>query len=78
MLRILPIAAAAVVLSAVPLAAQEFRIYTRVYDASTTGEEPAVVTRSLSLFHAGKVYDYIDTLGEVTVFEPAQDRVHIL
>jgi hypothetical protein len=37
-----------------------------------------VVGRSVSLFHAGKVYDYIDTIGEVTIFEPAQKRFTIM
>ena len=67
------------------LAAQEFRIYTRVSQEvsgapKTAGDakQNAVVTRSLTLFHAGKVYDYIDSVGEVTIFEPGRKRFTIL
>ena len=60
---------------------QDFRVYTRVYqygaDAPPTGG-PAVVARSLSLFHAGKVYDTVDEIGEVVVFEPAHQRFTLL
>ncbi len=64
--------------------AQEFRVYTQVYDEADTakrsrdGGPPPIVTRSLSMFHAGKVYDYIEPVGEVTVFEPARRRFTIL
>ncbi len=67
-----------------PAAAQEFRVYTRIHDESQTagsGEAataPPVVSRSLTLFHAGRVYDYIDGLGEVILFEPAHHRFTIL
>jgi len=64
---------------------QEFRVYTRIFDdSSRTTNQPAhpasapVISRSVSLFHAGKVYDYIDTIGEVTIFEPAQRRFRII
>ena len=61
---------------------QEFRVYTAVYDVSASYDgrsgksEP--VARSLTLFHAGKVYDYIQAIGEVTIFEPAHRRFTIL
>lgn len=60
--------------------AQEFRISTRVYNQAPTGDHkrPPVISRSLSLFHAGKVYDYIDTINEVIIFEPAHRRFTIL
>lgn len=63
--------------------AQEFRIYTRVMlqnppAGANTTPKPEVIARSLTLFHAGKVYDYIDSVGEVIVFEPAQRRFLIL
>lgn len=60
--------------------AQEFRITTRVYnESSETGSGRApVISRSLSLFHAGKVYDYIDTVDEIIIFEPAHHRFTIL
>lgn len=65
--------------------AQEMRIYTRLFDetaaehASTGSRKPApVVARTLSLFHAAKVYDYIDTLGEVIIYEPGRRQFTIL
>lgn len=56
--------------------AQEFRIYTQIYDLSQ--ESPVVAARTLALFHAGKVYDHIDKVGEVVIFEPMQSRFTIL
>ncbi len=48
--------------------AQEFRVYTLVYDdrpnPASKGERAEPVSRCLSLFHAGRVYDYL----------PAQDE----
>ena len=67
------------------IAAQEFRIYTRVSqemggtpETAGAAKQNAVVARSLTLFHAGKVYDYIDSVGEVTIFEPGRKRFTIL
>ena len=61
---------------------QDFRVYTRVFDesgrAARRGGRPQVVGRSVSLFHAGKVYDYVDGIGEVILFEPAQRRFTII
>ena len=62
-------------------AAQDFRIYTRVYDAgSAQNVRPAVIGNSLSLFHAGKVYDHVESESEseVIIFEPAHQRFTIL
>lgn len=64
------------------LPGQEFRIYTAVSDQTVetdrlTGKHP-VVSRSLTLFHAGKVYDFIPAANEVVIFEPAQNRFTIL
>jgi hypothetical protein len=61
--------------------AQEFRIYTRVMLLSAApprAEGPEIVARSVTLFHAGQVYDYIDEAGEVIVLEPAHRRYTIL
>lgn len=63
-------------------AAQEFRIYTRVYNEQ--GAEPqtqhssTVLARSLTLFHAGRAYDYVNAVGEVLIFDPAHRRFIIL
>ena len=61
-------------------AAQEFRIATRIYDVTNTGEDaqPQAVANSLSLFYHRKVYDIVDTDGEVIIFEPAENRFSIL
>ncbi len=61
-----------------PALGQDFRLFTKVFDLSFETEKPPVISRSLSLFHAGKVYDYIDTTGEVTIYEPAKKRFLIL
>jgi hypothetical protein len=56
--------------------AQDFRVYTRTYDLAATapqGKAP-LLARSTSLFHGGKVYDYLDSDGQMTVFEPAHER----
>jgi len=37
-----------------------------------------ICSHSVTLFHAGKVYDYIDEIGEVTIFEPAHSRFTLL
>ncbi|MBI3464119.1 MAG: hypothetical protein HY000_13840 [Planctomycetes bacterium] len=42
------------------------RIENRIYRDAPTPE-----SETLTLFHQGKAYDYIDALGEVTIFEPA-------
>jgi hypothetical protein len=49
--------------------AQNFRVYTTVYDQHAGQSIP--VARSLSLFHGGKTYDFIQEVNEVIVFEPA-------
>lgn len=61
--------------------AQDFRIYTRVYDAGAAQNvRPSVIGSSLSLFHAGKVYDHVENEqeSEVIIFEPAHQRFTIL
>ena len=74
----------ALALAVLPLrfsAAQEFRIYTKVYDAGAAQNiRPSVIGNSLSLFHAGKVYDHVENQheSEVIIFEPAHQRFTIL
>jgi hypothetical protein len=66
--------------------AQDFRVLTRVYDQSmplTAGKaakapKPQLVSRSLTLFHAGKVYDSLLDLGEVIVLDQRNRSVSIL
>lgn len=64
-----------------PSFAQDFRIYTKVYDAGAAQNvRPSVIGNSLSLFHAGKVYDHVESQheSEVIIFEPAQKQFTIL
>jgi hypothetical protein len=58
--------------------AQQFRVYTEV-SIPPQNPEPGkmqgeVVARSLTIFHAGRVFDWLKTAGEVTIFEPAHHR----
>ena len=62
------------------LNAQEMRVYTTVRNlrGSAVSEDRApVVARSLTLFHAGKVYDYVEAAKELTIFEPAHHRAGV-
>lgn len=69
-------------LTAAPLAvAQQFSVYTRVERVppdDNAGSKPELMARSLSLFYASKVYDWIQQVGEVTIFEPTHNRFIIL
>jgi hypothetical protein len=64
--------------------AQGFVVHTVLYDESAVkgqggrSRRPPVISSSMTLFHAGKVYDWIGTVGELTVFEPAQRQFTIL
>lgn len=61
--------------------AEELRIFTAVYDLGAQkkpGEKPPVVARAITLFHAGKVYDYVDLANEVVILEPTERRFRIL
>jgi hypothetical protein len=69
--------AVAHVAGTIPCLAQEFRIRTTVFHHQPD-VDPAIVSRSVSIFHAEKVYDHVDGLGEVTVFDPVQKRLIIL
>lgn len=52
--------------------AQEFRVYTSVHAGEAAARR--VVARSLTLFHAGRVYDHMEDVGELVIFEPLQQR----
>jgi len=59
------------------IAAQDMRVYTSVSDVSQASV-PRALSHSLTLFHAGKVYDYMKETGEVVIFEPVHHRFVIL
>ncbi len=67
----------AAAVAAAPAAAQDMSVYTTV---SLVGKSarPQIVARPLTLFHAGKVYDYMEDVGEVVIFEPIHNRFVVL
>lgn len=57
--------------------AQSLRVITKVSDVSDP-QNPRPLSHSLTLFHGGRVYDYIEQVGEVVIFEPIHNRFIIL
>lgn len=57
--------------------AQSLRVYTKVTDVSRS-DAPQPLSNSLTLFHGGRVYDYMDDVGELVIFEPIHNRFIIL
>ncbi len=51
-------------------------MHTVIYDAAAETEVP--IASSLTLFHAGQAYDYIDAIGEVIKWEPVHNRFTLL
>lgn len=58
--------------------AQDMRVYTTVSEVTKGLSSPKVLSHSLTLFHAGKVYDYMEEAGEVVIYEPVHHRFVIL
>lgn len=59
------------------VSAQGLKISTQIYDLS--GDESGqVLSSSLSLCHNGRVYDYVDTVQEVVIYDPVERRFTIL
>lgn len=60
--------------------AQGLKVSTAVYNAGeldSNGREP-IVSSSVSLFHSGKAYDYVEAVGEVVIYEPSDNRFVLL
>lgn len=55
------------------LSAQELRIYTTVRHGEADGQLKEIA-HSLTLFHNGKVYDFMEDVGEVVIYEPMNNR----
>ena len=74
------LALAVIATTATPAAAQEFGVYTKVFNIAGTRDKsaPEVIVRSLTLFRSGKAYDTIHSAGEVTIFEPGRRRFVIV
>jgi hypothetical protein len=51
---------------------QDFRVTTKVFDL--VSGQSREMTNSLTLFHAGKAYDFINDVGELIIFDPAQKQ----
>lgn len=69
------ILATLVVAAAVPAQAQQFKVVTRVTRPGIDQQEATEeLSRSLTLFHAGRVYDLIPSVREVTVFDEPHKR----
>ena len=80
MLRLAQFTAVVLSVTAATAAAQGLRVSTVVYDASRldrSGKEP-VLSRSITLFHNGRAYDYVEAAGEVVVFDKASKRFTVI
>ncbi|MFK7820873.1 MAG: hypothetical protein AB8G99_19320 [Planctomycetaceae bacterium] len=76
MFRLVPVALVTLACCADSSAAQDFRIVTTIKNLDQEPASHAVTT--LTLFRQRKVYDYIDTLGEVIIYEPGTNQFTIL
>jgi hypothetical protein len=59
---------------------QGMRVSTHVFDMlnpDANGRE-TVVSTSLSLFHNGRVYDYVDSADQVVILDPGQNKFTVL
>ena len=78
--RPLAVALALIAILTAPASAQEFGVYTRVFNVAgaTPKTTPEVIVRSLTLFRSGIAYDTIHSAGEVTIFDPSRRRFVIV
>lgn len=72
------IATVVLLAAATAATAQDMSVYTTVSKVDDDHGAPVVVARSLTLFHAGKVYDWMEDIGEVVILEPIHNRFVIL
>ncbi len=77
-LRVMSVTTIVAMIFCVRCDAQDMRVYTSVTDVSSANSAPQVLSHSLTLFHAGKAYDYMEEVGEVVIFEPMHSRFIIL
>lgn len=59
-------------------AAQDFKVVTRVWQRGAANGGWNEVGQSVTLFHAGKVYDYMPQISEIVVHEPTESQFVIL
>jgi hypothetical protein len=74
MARFFATAAALVLTEPVLVSAQDFRVESRVFQE----DEVEPVSRNLTLFRGGVVYDFIEETESLTVFDPARERFVLL
>jgi hypothetical protein len=53
---------------------QDFRVETSVYDLN----QAQLLERTMTLFHASRTYDYINSLGELSVFDAARGQFELV
>ncbi len=58
--------------------AQEFSIYTQVYDESEGKNERKPICRSHTMLHANRGYDHIAELGQVTISDFGTKKITVL
>jgi hypothetical protein len=56
--------------------AQDFHVETTLYAVGR--EQPKQLMQSITLFHAGKTYDFIPQLGELIIFDPAHGQFTLM
>jgi hypothetical protein len=59
---------------------QGLRVSTVVYDAgrlNAAGQEP-ILASSFSLFHNGRIYDYVETAGEVVIYDSTGKKFTVI
>ena len=61
-----------------PATAGDVTVYTTVTRVGDDAASSPIVRRSLTLFHAGKVYDWMEDVDEVVILEPIHDRFVIM
>lgn len=59
---------------AAPCRAEDFRIASRVY----VGDAPEPANETTTLFHGGRVYDFLADPEEISVFDPSRERFLLL
>ncbi|HET6325088.1 MAG TPA: hypothetical protein VFG04_10335 [Planctomycetaceae bacterium] len=56
--------------------AQDFHVETTLFAVGRS--EPKELMRSITLFHAGKTYDFIPDLGELIIFDPSHGQFALI
>ena len=58
--------------------AEDFRVETRVFEVKEKSKDKTPLCQNITLFHAGKVYDYLAEPPEIVVFDKANGRFVLL